>query len=303
RTLELLGYFEPEDDYEYGIYDEATQTALAEYQDDELEQPSFNADSYAHMFGPETATIRTEERIRLLHKLRFVHNQVAREVSNRVAGRTDETTIRGAGLSSDYGYADVMKTVPAIETEYIWEVKPWGEKYRVLNGIGAIQLARYINAWNREFQNYNGPKYTAKQGYSVGKFAIEITPFNDSYILVESNSAPAEDIRSGLVHYKVIDKTDYPRSEYAKQYSLEKRAEENRQPHYSPTLSPAYGYAFSHETEIGNADLAIKIVGIAACGAAALVLVLYGGEIIPIATSALQALAAFLFSSPVSALA
>ena len=240
RALELLAYFEPPDDYIYGEYDQLTHQALLTSPFYMIGSEDFQKYNYYDMFGSSTANMRTKSNVQELHKKRFIHNEVARWVAGKVGGRTQNTTIYHSHDPKKWGFADVMKTTSTYE--YIWEVKPWGDKYRVLNSAAALQLSRYIDSWNTVEQP-GMPDNTAMPGYDIGKFAFEL---NGEVVIVESNPAVYPDTRCGLVHYYPVDNAQY-RQKYAPDYVLETSP--------APVPSISYSYSFDSLVSFGDANV------------------------------------------------
>lgn len=254
RSLELLGYFEPPNEYEYGTFDEETKAALLSSPYYMANNNDFQKYSYYAMLGSNTANVRTKENIKILHKMRLFHNEVAEWVAKKVPdGRTKETTIYKKADHSKWGFADVMKT--GTLNEYIWEVKPWKQKYRVLNSLAVAQLNSYIHVWNNVEQNYR-LQLVALAGYNIGKFAFK-SVYTGQIIVVESNSAIPPDNRSGLVHYYPTEDDREYEEEYSEEYSLEDSP--------MPAPIPAYRRDFGKTYDIGNLQIAgfAEIMGLA----------------------------------------
>lgn len=245
RSLELLGYFEPPNEYEYGTFDEETQEALLRSPYYMANNNDFQKYSYYAMLGSGTAIERTKENVKILHKMRLFHDEVAKLVAQKVInGRTKQTTIYKNDKHTKWGFADVMKT--GTLNEYIWEIKPWKQKYRVLDSLAVGQLNSYINAWNDIEQTYT-PHLPALAGYNIGKFAFR-SVYTGQVIVVESNSAIPPDNRSGLVHYYPTEDDREYEEEYSEEYSLE--ASDMLVP------IPAYRHDFDKTYEIGNMQIA-----------------------------------------------
>ena len=266
RTLELLGYFEPPNEYEYGTYDQETHDALLSSNFYVSGSNDFQKYSYYDMLGSTTSSERTKANVKLLHKMRLFHNEVADWVALKVApdSRTHNTTIYKNPDHSKWGFADVMKTTDS--NEYIWEVEPWGQRYRALNGMASEQLRCYIDSWNNnEIDQKYSPRRFALPGYNIGKFAFR-SNLTNQIIVVESNSAIAPDIRSGLVHYYPTNDDEY-RSEYASEYALETEA--------VPVTVPTYNYSFGESISLGN----IQIIGMGEVWEQTVLIVLIAGTL------------------------
>ncbi len=251
RTLELLTYFEPPNDFVYGVYDQDTHNALLSSPYYMLEGSDFQKYLYYDMLGTITSNIRTKANVEMLHKMRLFHNEVAAWVALKVApnSRTNSTTIYKTPDHSKWGFADVMKTTTT--NEYIWEVKPWSQRYRALNSMASAQLAGYINAWNNsDIDQKYLPRLPALPGYYIGKFSFR-SLLTGKIIVVESNSAIAPDVRSGLVHYYPTKDDEEYQKEYALEYVLETAA--------IPVPVPEFSYDFGTSIYFGN----FQIKGIA----------------------------------------
>ncbi len=279
RALELLGYFEPPDDYIYGEYDQLTHQALLTSPFYMIGSEDFQKYNYYDMFGSSTADVRTKSNVQELHKKRFIHNEVARWVAGKVGGRTQNTTIYHSHSPTKWGFADVMKTTSTYE--YIWEVKPWGDQYRVLNSAAALQLSRHIESWNTVEQP-GMPNNTAMPGYSIGKFAFEL---NGEVVIVESNPAVYPDTRCGLVHYYPVDNAEY-REEYAPEYVLETSP--------APVPDISYSYSFDSLVSFGDAD----VQGVVEVAGKILLVVVVAGVVYFCGAYALPFILAFFASSP-----
>ncbi len=255
RALELYSFLEPPINYVYGTFDQMTLDALYESQYDDPSTRKFSAASYKSILGPDTEHLRTISSIQLLQELRTIHNAVVDRVGKKVQGDTN-VTIPGAGLKKDHstpGYADVIKTTP--ERTYIWEVKPWGDRYRLPNGIAVRQINRYIEGWNRNY-----PNNPAVYGYYIGKFAFD---YLGDAIIVESNPAPSIDPRSGLVHYKKVSDAEYS-AVYAYDYVMEDEPVIVPEPVYTF----GYSYSFQQAFIIGLVFTSTILVSVVIAGVA-----------------------------------
>lgn len=275
RALEALSYLEPENEYVYGTYDDQTHEAVLSSPYYILGSNDFQKGSYYDMMGSNTASERTAANISNLNKMRIIHNEVARRVALKVGGRTTQTTIYKKEDHSRWGFADVMKT--GTTNEYIWEVKPWWENYRDFNSRAMRQLNGYITAWNSVPQNYT-PHKSAIQGYSVGKFAFNSIAFPDQIVVVESNYAPATDVRSGLVHYRPVSRAEYEK-EFKTDFVLEAEP--------VPVLEPTYSYSFSSALSLGD----VQITQIAEVGGKIVIVLVIGAIIFYCAPELLAAFA------------
>ncbi len=268
RSLELLGYFEPCNGYEYGIYDHETHDAVLTSPFYVLGSNDFQKYSYYDMLGSTTLQERTKSNVKLLHKMRLFHNEVADWVALKVKpnSRTHNTTIYKNSDHSKWGFADVMKT--DVSNEYIWEVKPWSQKYRDLNSMASVQLSNYINAWNNsDIDQKYLPRLPALPGYNIGKFAFR-SQFTGQVIVVESNPAIASDIRSGLVHYYPTEDDNQYQKEYAAEYALETSAVPVKVPTVSYDFDSSISFGTAQVTgmaEINTQIFVIVIIGMAVC--------------------------------------
>ena len=281
RSLELLGYFEPPNEYEYGVYDQETHDAVLTSPFYILGSNDFQKYSYYDMLGSTTLTERTKSNVKLLNKMRLFHNEVADWVALKVApnSRTHNTTIYKKPDHSKWGFADVMKT--AVSNEYIWEVKPWSQRYRVLNSMASLQLSSYINAWNNnDIDQKYSPRLPALPGYNIGKFAFR-SQITGQIVVVESNPAITPDIRSGLVHYYPTEDDNEYQEEYAAEYALESEA--------VPVAVPTFKYGFDSSIFFGT----VQITGMAEIDSKIYAIVVIGTVIcyvLPYLLSALMAI-------------
>ena len=204
RTLELLGYYEPDDDTLYGTFDQNTYESALAYSyllSYENGQYIFDNASFNVLFGITTLDERTYEALNNLNKYRVTHDIVAQWAAEKVEGTYEKKynkITNGSVSGRNFGYADVLKDTG--NKTYIWEVKPDKAAYYSSGGIGDIQIQRYLNAGKKYTQNFSKPLVT---GYNLG--TATLPHVNGQYIHIRSfiNPAYSEDPRNGLVLYEV----------------------------------------------------------------------------------------------------
>lgn len=201
RALEVMGYYQPESEDEYGTFGENSYDAACSYpllMSQEENNLIFNDVSFNVLFQASTISKRTFEAYSALNQARVIHNFVAMHSAGKVANGTykmsDNKINKGNATGTYYGYADVLSKLS--NQTYLWEVKPNRIDYYNPNGIGQRQIDRYLLAGN----DVNTPQNFAKPllpGYSLGSYSL---PFFDKYINVQSYSST--DSRSALILYQ-----------------------------------------------------------------------------------------------------
>lgn len=212
RALEIMGYYEPKDSENYGVFDTNTYDSACSYPvlmsyDNQIQKYVFDNASFNVLFQTNTQEERTFNAFTELNKFKTVHNIVAKRSAKKVGGTykmADNIINNGNSAGNYYGYADVLKDTGA--GTYIWEVKPDKERYYRAGGIGDRQLQRYLYAGNTYEQGFTKPLTI---GYNIGNFTIPFL-FN-KYINVRNfnNPAVATDARNGLILYKVEDTSEF----------------------------------------------------------------------------------------------
>ena len=207
RALEVMGYYEPIEDDEYGTFDVNTMDAASSYNnlmssEGETNDPVFDRASFNILFQASTRSERGYKAFMILNKRAAIHDMVANYCGAKVGGTTKRkgNAISNGGPSGSHcGYADILKRT-SIGT-YIWEVKPNQERFYSKDGIGKIQLDRYFDAADRYVQKFPVPLLI---GYTLNSFTI---PFNDKYIYVKSfkETSNPKDVRNCLILYTYDD--------------------------------------------------------------------------------------------------
>jgi hypothetical protein len=253
RALEAMGYLDMKDSQGYGVFDHNTYNAacsvplLMSY-DEDTEQYYFNNESFNVLFHYSTAEQRTYAVLSLLNELRIMHNEVAQWCAAKVGGtyRMSDNKIKFGNVGATYyGYADVLQKNEGIGT-YLWEVKPNKTIYTAENGIGYLQVERYLNAGKLYDQDFPKP---LKIGYNLGKFSIP-SPFGN-YIKVQSYYYPgsADHSLNALVLYE-------PSQDYNEEFELETT------PIFLPKASDEYLYSGRYDYNIVTGGC-LAIIGIA----------------------------------------
>ncbi len=212
RALEILGYYEPKDQENYGVFDANTYDAACLYPalmsfDKSINQYVFDNASFNVIFRENTADLRKFSSFTELNKLRTVHDIVAKWSAGKVGGtyRMYDNKIINGNLSNNYyGYADVLKMMSSCT--YLWEVKPDKERYYKVGGIGERQVNRYLGAAEKYDQNFPKPLVI---GYNIGEFTIPY--ISNKYINVRNfnNPATSKDVRNCLILYKIDDSAEH----------------------------------------------------------------------------------------------
>lgn len=262
RALEIMGYYEPKDSENYGVFDTNTYDSACSYPvlmsyDNQMQKYIFDNASFNVLFQTSTRDERTFNAFTELNKFKTVHNIVAQWSAEKVGGTykmSDNIINNGNSAGNYYGYADVLKDTGACT--YIWEVKPDKERYYRVGGIGDRQLQRYLYAGNAYEQRFTKPLTI---GYHIGNFSIPFL-FN-KYINVRNFNNPtvATDARNGLILYKVEDTSEF---------SIETVPVAVEQP--SESYDYEYSYSFNTSTwgpviVVGTA-LVLDVVCIALAG-------------------------------------
>ena len=262
RALEIMGYYEPKDSENYGVFDTNTYDSACSYPalmsyDNKTKKYVFDNASFNVLFQASTEEERTFNAFTELNKLKTVHNIVAKWSAKKVSGTykmSDNIITNGNSAGNYYGYADVLKDIGT--GTYIWEVKPDKERYYKVGGIGDRQLQRYIYAGNAYKQKFSKPLTI---GYNIGNFTIPFM-FNKC-INVRSFNNPivANDARNGLILYKVDDTPEF-------------QLEPNPVAVEEPSESYSYDHSYRFETStwgpiiVTGAAIVLGVVCVALAG-------------------------------------
>ena len=197
RAMQVIGWFEPDANFVYGVFDEATYTAA-------LNAPwlvlssdgTFDGASYLSVFQASTAEFRQPQWLINLQEYSAQHKIVQIDFAKR-ANAQIEVGIRNGGPSGNhYGYADVL--AKGNDMSQIWEMKHYNPN--ILSNAKK-QLDRYMLAANDDSTPQEFPTPLIA-GYDIDTYYIAYGV--DSALEVSSSSI------KGIVFYREVPISSIP---------------------------------------------------------------------------------------------
>lgn len=268
RALEVLGYYEPLEGYNYGTFDVETLEAASSYScllsnvNGEL---VFDNLSFNVLFQAANMNNVTIKNMTALNQSRATHDEVVMWTAAKVGGTTDRNSNRIAQGGINYkdkekkirydGYADILKDIPTSGT-FLWEVKPDKTRYYSGQAIGLNQIQRYLNAGNNPNiqQNFTKPLMC---GYYIEPYSFISS---DGYYIDVRSPTEYGNGRALILYYKNTTKGDH-------NYSIETSAKKVEAKDYEYKIT--YNYSYSNEVLGSVLVMGVVIVGGVVCVALA----------------------------------
>lgn len=154
RGMQAIGWFEPDINYIYGTFDQATYDAAINADRIILSSGVFDVYSYWSIFDASTQDARRPEWLENLLEYSIQHDIVKNDLAARLNAKTEVTIKNGGPSGNNAGRADILRDAGGISE--IWEVK---HNSQYSQAVAQRQLNRYLSAANNESnqQNFTTP--------------------------------------------------------------------------------------------------------------------------------------------------